>query len=110
IITCTPYAVNSHRLLVRGHAVPYTEAEAPAEAGFLGFDWTIQPWMWTRIAGAGGTMALLLLMSAGWIRDDHRARKKRAAQAAAVANSNAPSTAHAENPEIPGNPETPTTT
>lgn len=25
LVTCTPYAVNTHRLLVRGHAVPYSE-------------------------------------------------------------------------------------
>lgn len=27
LLTCTPYAVNSHRLLVRGHRVPYTEEQ-----------------------------------------------------------------------------------
>lgn len=27
LITCTPYGVNSHRLLVRGHRVPYVEEE-----------------------------------------------------------------------------------
>lgn len=26
LITCTPYAVNTHRLLVRGHRIPYEEA------------------------------------------------------------------------------------
>lgn len=26
LITCTPYGINSHRLLVRGHRVPYSEA------------------------------------------------------------------------------------
>lgn len=26
LVTCTPYAVNTHRLLVRGHRVPYEEA------------------------------------------------------------------------------------
>ena len=34
LITCTPYGINSHRLLVRGHRVPYTpdlEAVAAAE-------------------------------------------------------------------------------
>lgn len=31
LVTCTPYGVNSHRLLVRGHRIPYTE-EAAAEA------------------------------------------------------------------------------
>ena len=25
LITCTPYGVNTHRLLVRGHRVPYDE-------------------------------------------------------------------------------------
>jgi len=25
LVTCTPYAINSHRLLVRGHRVPYVE-------------------------------------------------------------------------------------
>ena len=32
LVTCTPYGVNSHRLLVRGHRVEYTvPTEAPAE-------------------------------------------------------------------------------
>lgn len=30
LVTCTPYAVNTHRLLIRGHRVPYEEAEAVA--------------------------------------------------------------------------------
>lgn len=28
LVTCTPYAVNTHRLLVRGHRIPYEEANA----------------------------------------------------------------------------------
>lgn len=31
LVTCTPYAINTHRLLVRGVRVPYTEAEDTAE-------------------------------------------------------------------------------
>ena len=27
LVTCTPYGVNSHRLLVRGHRVEYTESD-----------------------------------------------------------------------------------
>lgn len=27
LVTCTPYAVNTHRLLVRGHRIPYEEEE-----------------------------------------------------------------------------------
>lgn len=31
LVTCTPYAVNTHRLLVRGHRIPYEEAVQIAE-------------------------------------------------------------------------------
>lgn len=32
LVTCTPYGVNTHRLLVRGRRVPYTEQTAEREA------------------------------------------------------------------------------
>ena len=34
LVTCTPYAINTHRLLIRGHRIPYVEAVAavPDEA------------------------------------------------------------------------------
>lgn len=31
LVTCTPYGVNSHRLLVRGHRIPFVEEEYEAE-------------------------------------------------------------------------------
>ena len=31
LVTCTPYGVNTHRLLVRGHRVPYVPPEDPAK-------------------------------------------------------------------------------
>lgn len=31
LVTCTPYGVNSHRLLVRGERIPYQEAEAASQ-------------------------------------------------------------------------------
>lgn len=31
LVTCTPYGVNTHRLMVRGHRVPYVEEEVAAE-------------------------------------------------------------------------------
>ena len=31
LLTCTPYGVNSHRLLVRGHRVPYEETVVAEE-------------------------------------------------------------------------------
>jgi sortase A len=30
LITCTPYMINTHRLLVTGHRVPYTQKVAAA--------------------------------------------------------------------------------
>ena len=32
LLTCTPYGVNSHRLLVRGHRIPYVEDDVAIEA------------------------------------------------------------------------------
>lgn len=32
LITCTPYGVNTHRMLVRGHRVPYEEAQQMMQA------------------------------------------------------------------------------
>lgn len=33
LITCTPYGVNSHRLVLRGHRVPYEQAAAEGDVG-----------------------------------------------------------------------------
>ena len=32
LVTCTPFGINTHRLLVRGHRVPYTSAQEAAAA------------------------------------------------------------------------------
>ena len=32
LITCTPYGVNTHRLMVRGHRVPYVPEEVADES------------------------------------------------------------------------------
>lgn len=62
LFTCTPYAVNSHRLLVRGERIPYT----PERAGQLEATeldrFTMQPWMWWTLAGASTGLVV-----AGWI-------------------------------------------
>ena len=77
LVTCTPYAVNTHRLLVRGHQVPYVKAVDPGPSDTaLGFDWTIQSWMWPRLIGAGAALLLLLAMIGGWIRSDRRRRSR----------------------------------
>lgn len=39
LVTCTPLGVNSHRLLVRGHQVPYSEEDRNAEKVYF---WTLK--------------------------------------------------------------------
>ena len=57
LITCTPYAVNTHRLLVRGHRVPYTEKQIQEETKKVEKDLTLQ----IVLAGAI-TAGIILLM------------------------------------------------
>lgn len=51
LVTCTPYGINSHRLLVRGTRVPYVEAQE-AQAVEIGSDssWDLLPYMIIIIA------------------------------------------------------------
>ena len=76
LVTCTPYAVNSHRLLVRGHRVPYEAAAAvaPPEAADAGFQ--LEPWMWWLLGGAALGLLALTAMVVGTVR---RTRRQRAA-------------------------------
>lgn len=59
LITCTPYGINSHRLLVTGHQVPMDPVE---ESVFeeTGMHW--QWWMWAIVAAA----FLILLITLRW--------------------------------------------
>ncbi len=81
LVTCTPYAINSHRLLVRGVRVPNSRATdaAPAAASHP-MDWSVQSWMWPRLIGAGVTLLVLLAMILGWIGSDRRRAARRAAR------------------------------
>lgn len=67
LVTCTPYGVNSHRLLVRGTRIPYVpEEKAQAEESSF---WTGSPWMRQYVmAIMGGILLVALLLLAGtWI-------------------------------------------
>lgn len=61
LFTCTPYAINTHRLLVRGHRVPFDPATSPA-APQPGIKLTLEPWMIGLIAGAVLGLAMLLFL------------------------------------------------
>ena len=77
LFTCTPYAVNTHRLLVRGHRVTYDPAAvdaARAPAAVAGA--ALEPWMMWLLAGAGVSVGgFLLLIVLGRRR---RRRRRRA--------------------------------
>ena len=59
LVTCTPFGVNTHRLLVRGQRVPYVpEQEAPAAAGKP----VVSSWTQHYLTGLGiglGAMAVI---------------------------------------------------
>lgn len=67
LVTCTPYGVNSHRLLVRGHRV-----EVPDD--FVEMAHTIK-WGVAEMATAAGAVALLVLLVVWLVR---RKKKQRA--------------------------------
>ena len=72
LLTCTPYGVNSHRLLVRGHRVPY-EAEiiAGEQPPLFGASLHRNYPLWT----AAGLLAAAALISALYFRDKKGKKK-----------------------------------
>lgn len=62
LVTCTPYGINSHRLLVRGSRVPYEKAKEAAasrkEDG--GFSY------WKAYAAAGILLGVILIIGGTW--------------------------------------------
>ena len=61
LFTCTPYGVNSHRLLVRGHRVPYDGelASTPVESMVQAI---VNYYMLILLFGLGITILIILLM------------------------------------------------
>ncbi|MEJ5928778.1 class C sortase [Corynebacterium sp. H128] len=64
LVTCTPYGINSHRLLVRGHRVDLDPEDLKAIENAEGSQW--QWWMWALVAGAIAVAAALLY----WLRKE----------------------------------------
>ncbi len=63
LLTCTPYGVNSHRLLVRGYRVPYEEVEdeTVAASDFLGPSLHTNYLLWV-IVGLAATGIFIFLL------------------------------------------------
>ncbi len=64
LLTCTPYGVNSHRLLVRGHRIPYEDVQddiIPAASAILGASLHTSYLLWVLV-GLGVTGVFILLL------------------------------------------------
>lgn len=73
LMTCTPYAVNTHRLLVRAHRIPL-DAEVAAVAEIArGNGLAMEPWMWWLLGGASvGLVAAAFIL----VGTAHRRRRR----------------------------------
>ena len=76
LFTCTPYGVNSHRLLVRGHRVPYDgELESTPTASMVQ---AIQNYyMLYLLFGLGITALIILIMRKSVRKNDGRRTVRR---------------------------------
>lgn len=76
LLTCTPYGVNSHRLLVRGHRVPYepeeVEQSVPVVSNLIAAPSLRTNYLLWVIIGLGTTLFFILLL----YLLDRRRRKK----------------------------------
>lgn len=74
LITCTPYGVNSHRLLVRGTRVPMDQEEAERVFAETGSPWLW--WMWLVAALIVLVLAIVAILGYRSLRSRsaHRAR------------------------------------
>ncbi|MCI8673260.1 MAG: class C sortase [Lachnospiraceae bacterium] len=81
LFTCTPYGVNSQRLMVRGHRVPYVEAELSDEKLPLSNMSLHTNYLLWVVVGLSVTGVFILLL----VYRDRKLQKAAAAQKAAVA-------------------------
>ena len=84
LITCTPYGINTHRLLVTGERVPMDDAQVAEESANVE-PAVVQTWM---IAVVVGIIIVLITTAVLWFLA-HKNRKKREAAQLAVAESGA---------------------
>ena len=78
LLTCTPYGVNTERLLVRGHRVEYVEQEVEAEKTlFSGISIHTNYLLWV-ILGLLVTAAFIVVL----YKKEQKLKKRRAEQAA----------------------------
>ena len=92
LLTCTPYGVNSHRLLVRGHRVPYVPEEVEDEStSGISLHTSYLLWVAVGLAVTGAVVAVLY----------RREKKLRNAAASAGPDTENPEAATIDEPENP---------
>ena len=73
LVTCTPYGINTHRLLVRGHRVKYVETKVQEQKEVSKSKTDIRP----VIAGAAaGVLVLFIIIFAARRRRKHRNQQR----------------------------------
>lgn len=81
LVTCTPFGVNSHRLLVRGHRIPYEEAETIIQQQEQADVKTSSTWQNEYIKGIaiglGIVLFFLIIFLIIWLLRRCRREKKR---------------------------------
>ena len=99
LITCTPYGVNTHRLLVTGERVPMDDTAVAAEAAKVKGS-VMKPWM---IAVLASVAVILLVAGILWLRSrkrkDEEPQALEGTDAAALASAEAGDEAGAESAE-----------
>lgn len=80
LVTCTPYAINSHRLLVRGHRIEYTGEENSKTVSQLRpaamARRIVDVWPWFLFMMAGVVAAEVILILVILLRRHHKNKKK----------------------------------
>ncbi len=61
LVTCTPYGINTHRLLVRGHRVDYTPEDEAEEAQAAGGGGLTREQVILIASAAGGALGVILV-------------------------------------------------
>lgn len=76
LVTCTPYGINSHRMLIRGTRIPYdgkyeeevkmkpapANSDVPKEEDQQGNGFTTKQWIWFGVAAFGAAIGAGLLL------------------------------------------------
>lgn len=89
LITCTPYGVNTHRLLIRAHRVPYTPELEAANAPPGGFYIPV-PYAILALAVLILALILVIMLIVSKVKKSKRKKAALAAAKAAAAGDDAP--------------------